>query len=215
MRHGKQLMNEQSKRIILINVLFAALYVSLSLWLWTIVNQWYNYGATSSWSPLVIHPIFTNASHRAPSTTTVVDQYNFPFLLFVIQLLTNIYFHWKEQVKPISKEEQEEPVYFYVNVLLGLLYIAFNCLVWFYADYGGTIYGPNNTATVYAATIWSPLFVTHQQIPGAPIPPGLQSETPMLNFPFLLYFVFVVVNLYLSLRVHWRQDTALKSKIPT
>lgn len=212
-------MNEQSKRIILINALFAILYVSLSLWLWSVVNQWYNYGVTSSWSPLIIHPIITSASPRTPGMITVVDQYNYPFLLFVIQLITNIYFHWKEQVEPISKDKKEEPTYIYVNVLLGLLCIAFNYLLWFYANNGGTIYAVNNAgkiyeSTRYATTIWSPLFVTHQHIPGTPIPPGLASATPMLNFPFILYFVFLTVNFHLSIKYHRKQNITHQQKQP-
>ena len=87
------------------------------------------------------------------------------------------------------------------NVLLGLLFILSSYFIWVEVD-RWTMWN--------IASKWSPTLITAYRIPNAPT--VLMLVGPLLNFPFILFWVMLAVNLYFIIRLQRSKETKSNPK---
>ena len=79
-----------AKYAIVINIFLSLLFVMSSYFIWTEVNQWSAWNVASKWSPILI------TAYHIPDTPQVQmpmgPLWNFPFILFWVILVVNLYY---------------------------------------------------------------------------------------------------------------------------
>ena len=91
----------------------------------------------------------------------------------------------------------------FFNCLLGLLYVVSNYVLWnIITGASWTYYG--------AVATWSPLYVTPTYYP--PIPQrqywvGFSMPAPLLNTPFILFWVMFAMNLFFIIKLGRNKET--------
>ena len=82
------------------------------------------------------------------------------------------------------------------DVLVGLLFVLSNYFIW--VEVGRwTVWN--------IASKWSPILITAYRIPNAPT--VLMPVGPLLNLPFILFWVMFAVNLYFIIRLQRSKET--------
>jgi hypothetical protein len=87
------------------------------------------------------------------------------------------------------------------NVLVGLLFVLSSYFIW--AEV-------NRWSVWNIASKWSPILITAYRIPNAPT--VLMPVGPLLNFPFILFWVMFAVNLYFIIRLQRSKETKSNPK---
>ncbi len=78
----------------------------------------------------------------------------------------------------------------FVNLILGLLFVVSNYYVWF---------NVNKWNGMNIASIWDLFSITPYRIPNTP---QVQMPiNPLLNVPFMLFWVVIAVNLYFIIKL--------------
>jgi len=83
-----------------------------------------------------------------------------------------------------------------VNVVLGFLYVVSDYALW-------NIVGGTSWRFYGAVASWSPLYVTPTYYPPIQQRPYIPNAmpVPLLNIPFLLFWVMFAVNLYFIIKL--------------
>ena len=97
-------MAKQFKLMIIVNALLGLLYVVSSYFIWAERDTWSKWNIASKWTPIIIEP------YHIPNTPQVqmpiFPMYNFPFILFCVMFLINLYFIIRFQLR---KETEQAP----------------------------------------------------------------------------------------------------------
>jgi hypothetical protein len=78
------------KVMVLINALLGLLYVVSSYWIWAEVDKWVKWNIASNWTPILIYPYRISNTPQVQMTMTLL--WNFPFIIFCVMLVINLFF---------------------------------------------------------------------------------------------------------------------------
>jgi hypothetical protein len=82
------------------------------------------------------------------------------------------------------------------NIVLSLLYVVSSYVIWM---------DLNQWRNWNIASNWSPILITPYRIPDTPT---VQMPVfPLLNFPFILFWVILAVNLYFIVKLQKSKET--------